>query len=129
MTVSTNHAAGVFSLRYERLVASLALQMKRLPQRKRTILRVSVMAIYALLPFSPPVIGIGVEIMMTPQAVDYRRMSFMPEHNRGSLMLPEFLVIENHHGILAKRGLHESENKRKNREEPCKFHRSFLKPP
>jgi hypothetical protein len=59
------------------------------------------MAVYTRLPFSSPVIGIGVEVMVTPETVDYGRMGPMPEYNSRSLMSAQFLMIENHHSILA----------------------------
>ena len=82
------------------------------------------MAVCALLAFPSPIIGIGIEIMMAPEAVDYCRMSPMVKHDSRSLMLAEFLMIEKHHSILAKSSRCESQNCEKNRKEPGKFHQS-----
>jgi len=83
-----------------------------------------IMAAHALLPFPPPIIGIGIEIMMASETVNFLSMGLVLKHYGRPLMSSEFLMSKKHYRILGKSSRYKSEAYQKNRKEPCKFHQS-----
>ena len=95
-------------------MAGYALNMESILERRSAVFGFLQVAGIASLPLSAPVIQVCIKIMMAPGAVQLFRMKLVIELDQGSLVLSEFLVIEQEGIILGMNHRDESGNNEDN---------------
>ena len=99
---------------FQGLMAGYALNMESILERRSAVFGFLQVAGIASLPLSAPVIQVCIKIMMAPGAVQLFRMKLVIELDQGSLVLSEFLVIEQEGIILGMNHRDESGNNEDN---------------
>jgi hypothetical protein len=127
VALAADYGTAWFSLIGHLLVASFALLMERILQGNCILGCLRTVTGAAGLPFTAPVVQIGIEIMMALQTVNLIGMFFVIEYNSRPFMFSQFAMVQSYHRFLGESQRSKNRDKKDDRQKLQIFHQNSFR--